>query len=441
MTAKQKLAGWAAGAVLAAVSASGLWAQQTGKTVRHVRVQESDPLFPPELRQGEAALDKKDYSAAEPLLQRVTAQNPKNYRAWFDLGYLYAATGRKPEAIEAYRKSVAAKPDVFESNLNLGLLLAQAGSREAEQFLRAATQLKPSANPQAGVARAWLSLGHVLASSQPAEAVQAFHQAAKLQPQDPEPRLSAGAILEKQGDLAGAERDYQAALALAPNSRDALVGLANVYMRSKRLPQAEAALRRYVAAAPKDAAAHVQLGRVLEAEGKHGEAAVELQQGLQLAPNDADAQRDLAFAYARAGKYAQAESIYRGLLAQSPNDAELHYGLGAALMAERKYPEAQSELLAAAKLKPDAGVIYGELAVVAAENKDYGLALKALDARARFLPENAGTYFLRASALDHLRQFKPAAQNYRQFLAVSAGKNPEQEWQARHRLLAIDPKK
>jgi hypothetical protein len=34
-----------------------------------------------------------------------------------------------------------------------------------------------------------------------------------------------------------------------------------------------------------------------------------------------------------------------------------------------------------------------------------------------------------------------AAQSYRQFLAVSGGKNPEQEWQAQHRLLAIDPKK
>jgi hypothetical protein len=45
---------------------------------------------------------------------------------------------------------------------------------------------------------------------------------------------------------------------------------------------------------------------------------------------------------------------------------------------------------------------------------------------------------LRATSLDHLRQFKLAAQSYRQFLSVSGGKNPEQEWQAQHRLIAID---
>lgn len=437
----QSLVGWTAGAALTLVCATGLWAQQAHKSVHHVRVEESDPLFPPELRQAEAALDKKDYSAAEALLQQVTSKNPGNYRAWFDLGYVYTTTGRNPEAIEAYRKSVAAKPDVFESNLNLGLLLAQTGSSDAEHFLRAATQLKPSANPQEGLARAWLSLGHVLERSKPAQAAQAFAEAAKLQPRDPEPHLSAGAILEKQNDVSGAEREYQAALALSPHSGDALIGLANIYMQSKRLPQAETALRRYLDADPKNGPARVQLGRVLEAEGKHAEATVQLQQGLQLAPDDLNAQRDLAFAYANAGKYDKAEALYRSLLAQAPNDAELRYGLGASLMAERKYPEAQTELLNAVKLKPDAGVIYSDLAVVAAENKNYPLALKALDVRAKFLPENPGTYFLRATALDHLKQFKLAAQSYRQFLAASGGKNPEQEWQAQHRLLAIDPRK
>jgi Flp pilus assembly protein TadD len=438
MTGKSR---WAWSALLALASAPGMWPQQARKTVHHVRVEESDPLFPPDLRQAETALDKKDYSAAEPLLQQVAAKSPTNYRAWFDLGYLYTATGRKPQAVEAYRKAVAAKPDVFESNLNLGLLLAQTGSPEAEQFLRAATKLKPTAHPEQGLARAWLSLGHVLESRQPQAAVRAFGQAAQLQPKDPEPHLSAGAILEKQHDLAGAEREYQAALSLAPNSGDALVGLANIYLDGRRLPQAEDTLRRYLALEPKNAPAHVQLGRVLEAEGKHAEAAAELQMGLQLAPDNPEVQRDLAFSYARAGKYAQAEAIYRALLAKAPNDAELHYGLGTALMAQHKNPEAQNELLAAVKLKPDAGVIYGDLAVVAAENKNYVLALKALDVRAKFLPDNPGTYFLRATALDHLKQFKQAAQNYRQFLSLSGGKNPEQEWQAQHRLLAIDPKK
>jgi hypothetical protein len=57
------------------------------------------------------------------------------------------------------------------------------------------------------------------------------------------------------------------------------------------------------------------------------------------------------------------------------------------------------------------------------------------------LPEISITYFWRASALDHLKDFKQAAANYRLFLKTAEGKYPDQEWQARHRLIAIEPKR
>jgi tetratricopeptide (TPR) repeat protein len=108
---------------------------------------------------------------------------------------------------------------------------------------------------------------------------------------------------------------------------------------------------------------------------------------------------------------------------------------------EHKYPEAQQELLTTVKLKPDFGEAYGDLAAAAVENKNYELAIQAADARAKFLPEIPVGYFLRASAYDHLRDYKMAAQNYHRFLEVANGAYPDQEWQARHRLIAIEPKK
>src|SRR5256885_1024145 len=84
---------------------------------------------------------------------------------------------RKDEAIAAYRKSVASKPDVFESNLNLGLALADTKQAEAEDFLRAATKLKPSGNAAAGHKRAWMALGHLLETSKPNDAAAAYQQA------------------------------------------------------------------------------------------------------------------------------------------------------------------------------------------------------------------------------------------------------------------------
>jgi predicted Zn-dependent protease len=152
-------------------------------------------------------------------------------------------------------------------------------------------------------------------------------------------------------------------------------------------------------------------------------------------------QRDLADLYLIAKKYDQAESAYRALLTVHPNDAELHQSLGKALLEEKKFVDAQKEFLAAVNLKPDLGSAYGDLAFAANENKDYPLTIKALDARLKYLPDEPVTYFIRASAYDHLKDMKKAAANYHLFLNTAHGKYPDQEWQAKHRLIAIEPKK
>ncbi|MGA8342765.1 MAG: tetratricopeptide repeat protein [Candidatus Sulfotelmatobacter sp.] len=396
---------------------------------------------PPELTKAEELIQKKDYASAEPLLRKVVDGDPANYEAWFDLGFAENALGKVDDSIAAYRKSAAAKPDVFESNLNLGLQLAKSGQADAEQFLRAATQLKPTSHVAEGQARAWLSLAHVLEATKPEEAMAAYRQAAVLQPKDPEPHLAAGLLLEKQEKFSDAEHEYKQALAVDPSAFDAVTGLANIYMRGRRFPEAEAELRKLIAAHPGEATARIQLGRVLAAEGKNEEAIAELQAGAKLAPADVSLQRELADLYVLAKKNDQAETAYRALLAANPNDAGLHQSLGKALLEQKKFTDAQKEFLEAVKLKPDLGTAYGDLAFAAGENKNYPLAIKALDTRAKFLPEEPITYFLRASAYDHLRDFKQAAVNYHLFLNTANGKYPDQEWQAKHRLIAIEPKK
>jgi tetratricopeptide (TPR) repeat protein len=409
------------------------------KGARHVRVEEEDAVSP-DLSKAEDLIQKGDYVAAEPLLEKVTASDPGNYVAWFDLGFAENGLGKTGESIAAYRKSVAAKPDVFESNLNLGIQLAKSGQPEAEEFLRAATKLKPTSQVAAGQERAWLSLAHVLEASQPEEAIAAYRQAAALQPKDAEPHLAAGQLLEKQNKFSDAADEYKQAAALDPTS-DALTGLANLYMRGRQFPQAEEYLRQVVAAHPEQAAAHIQLGRVLAAEQKNDPAVEELQTGAKLAPGDLSVQRDLADLYSTLGKNDQAEAVYRRLLSANPNDPELHRELGQALLKQKKYSEAQQEFLTAVKLKPDFGDAYTDLAFAASENKDYPLTLKALEVRARFLPENPLTHFLRASAYDHLKDVKHAVASYHLFLQSANGKYPDQEWQAKHRLIALEPKK
>jgi tetratricopeptide (TPR) repeat protein len=396
---------------------------------------------PSELTRAEAAIEKRDYAAAESLLQKLVERDANSYVGWFDLGFVENALGNVDASIAAYRKSVAAKPDVFESNLNLGLQLAKTSQPDAEEFLRAATRLKPTSHVDEGKYRAWLALGHTLERSKPEEARAAFGRAAGLQPKQAEPHFAAGILLEQENKFAEAEQEYKRALELDPGSRDAVMGLANVYMRGRRFPEAEDYLRKLLAENADSAAVEIQLGRVLAAEGKNEDAIAAMRAGIKLSSGDEAAQRDLAELYTAAGKNDLAEAEYRGLVAKHPTDAELHRRLGQTLLRQKKLKDAQQEFLTAVKLKPDLGEAYGDLAFAAGENENYELAIKALDVRSKLLPENPVTYFLRASAYDHLRQFKPAAVNYHLFLSTANGKYPDYEWKAKHRLIAIEPKK
>jgi Flp pilus assembly protein TadD len=186
------------------------------------------------------------------------AAKPGDYRAWFDLGYVYNATNRVPEATEAYRKAVLAKPEVFESNLNLGMLLARQGDNaEAAKYLKAAIQLKPTSQPDEELARAWQAFGHVEEKIDPQQALMAYGEAANLNRKSPDPHLAAAALLEKQNNLDEAAREFQTASELDPKSQPALSGLANVYIKQKKYAEAEAALRKVLAADPGNSTARV----------------------------------------------------------------------------------------------------------------------------------------------------------------------------------------
>src|SRR3984893_16652245 len=279
---------------------------KSGPTGHRTKVAEE--VGPPaELTKAEDLIQKRDYAGAEPLLRTVVNDDPTNYEAWFDLGFAENALGKIDDSIAAYRKAVAAKPDVFESNLNLGLQLAKTGQPDAEEFLRAATHLKPTSRTDEGQYRAWLSLAEMIEKSKPEQALAAYQQAATLQPKEAEPHVSAGHLLEQENKFADAEREYKLALALDSHSTDAVIGLANIYMRGRRFPEAEDYLRKLLAIDANSGPVHIQLGRVLAAEGKTDAAIAELQAGIKLSPGDDAAKRDLAELYTTAGKNDLAE--------------------------------------------------------------------------------------------------------------------------------------
>ena len=432
---------WLASGLCLSISAqTGSATLQSGSTIRHHKIAVDDPSLPPELVQAEADIEKKDYSGAEPLLKQVVDRDAKNYQAWFDLGFLYNAISRTNDSIAAYRKSVEAKPDVFESNLNLGLMLAKNNQADAEKYLRAATKLKPSENAPQNQEIAWMALGRLLEASDPQQALLAYRSAAVQMPSDPAPYLASAPLFEKQNQFAEAEHEYQQVLAIDPKSVPALIGIARIYARGNRFTEASDLLRQVVAQNPDSAPAHAALARVLAADAKKDAAISEFQSALKIDPSNLEWQMELALLYTAAGRFADSQALYKSMLSADPNNADLHHALGQAYLKQHNFTAAQQELLTTVRLKPDLGPAYGDLAAAANENKNYDLTIKALDIRAKLIGEMPIGYFLRATAYDHLRDYKNASLNYHAFLNASKGQYPDQEWQARHRLITIEPK-
>lgn len=389
------------------------------------------PKLPPELEKAEAAIAQKDFAGAEPLLVQETKANPQDFRAWYDLGFVYYQTQRAEQAIKAYKQSIALRADMAETHAALGhILLEQNRNDEAIPHLRKATELKPSLH-------AWMTLASAQEKTHPQDAAASYAKAAALAPADPEPHARAGVLYEQQKDWPNAEREYLAAQKIKPSS-EALAGLVNVYQQTGRGLEAESMLREYLKLQPGDNKAHLQLGRILLAQGKKEEAAQEFAT-VRANKSDPTTLRQLAGEFVTAKDYPHAIEIYRDLVAQSSQDADLHHQLGWALLHAKDVPGAEKELITAANLNAKDPEILGSLAIAASQNNHFELAIQALDARAKVAADSPATYFLRATSYDHLQRYKPAAENYRLFLAAANGAYPDEEWKARHRLIAIEP--
>ena len=165
----------------------------------------------------------------------------------------------------------------------------------------------------------------------------------------------------------------------------------------------------------------------------------EFDAGLKQSPSDIGLLHEVAAMYAAQKKFDLAAARYADLVKAAPDNGGFHYQYGVVLMQLHKFPEAQDQLIAALQRDAKLTEAYGELAVAASENKQYPLVIKVLEARSKLAPDTPATFFLRATAYDNLKGYPQAAENYHKFLEAAKGKFPDSEWQARHRLIAIEP--
>ena len=130
--------------------------------------------------------------------------------------------------------------------INLGNVFLQQGkSADALSWYRKATEAAPNS------ATAWISLGRALSADSPAEAQKAFNKA----------------------------------LAIDPNSADAKRGLGLTHLIAEQYPPAIKLFREANTTDPEDPMGWVWLGQALLNSGNHAEARTAYQQALKLDPD------------------------------------------------------------------------------------------------------------------------------------------------------------
>ena len=386
----------------------------------------------------ESAIAKKDYAGAAARLDVYLSVHPGDARALFDRGYVEDALGHADAAEGWYRKAVAADPKQFEARLALGLLLAAKGDAQgAREQLEAASQLTPNPPNPGAQAQADRALAQLLRTSDPTGARDALVAALRLSPETPDDTLLAAEIADAANNPDIAEQAYRRVLAEEPDSSAATSGLAHLLIAQKRYTEAQPLVQAALGRDPDDPALNAQMAAILSAEGKLADAVTVLTKLHSLKPDNRDVTGMLADAEFQAGQLDAADALYQQMLAATPNDPEILDSHGQILIRQQHYAEAMAVFRKAAAAKGDDVDAWSGIAFAASKLQQYQEELAALSMRSKYAPENPSSLFLWATAYDNLHQRQAAADYYERFLAAAQGKFPDQEWQARHRLIAL----
>ncbi|HUI54889.1 MAG TPA: tetratricopeptide repeat protein [Bryobacteraceae bacterium] len=378
--------------------------------------------------EGLKALEAGKYDDAVQAFTKAIAADPKDYFAHFNLALAYSLLHKDAEGIAEYRKTLELKPGLYEAELNGGILMVrQKNPADALPLLEDAAAQKPKEfRPRYYLAEAQLQTGSL------EKAAESYRLAAEIDPKSAAAELGWAHALARQQKLADAAPHFRQAAALDPKYRDSLLELADLYEQNKQATEAIAIYREF----PDDPAAQEHMGALLLQNKQYAEAIPRLEQACQKDPTTAN-RVALAMAYLFTEQVEKALPLLDKSVAAEPANYDVRMMYARALRDRKQYAAAAAQFNEAAKLKPSEAKTWTELGGMLYLAGDYDGALPALERAQQLGDDTPGTWFLRAIMLDSRKQLKPALEAYQRFLALSQGKNPNQEFQARQRARII----
>ncbi len=392
--------------------------------------------------QANEALDKQDYPTALKLLTPLAEKSPTDAHLLYDLAFTQDALDQTTAAEATYRRAIAADPTYFDPHLALGLLLARGGQPHRRPRRTPHSHHPHHRQPSPQSPRLPRPRPH-RPDRQPRRRQRRTPRRPQAHPRNPRrhpPLRRAGRSLRRPHRRRTA---YRRLLAVDPQDHDATAALTHLLLHQQRPDQAESLLTAALAKDPDNPTLNAQLASLYEQQGKTAQA-IPLAAKLHAAhPDDATLTRLLARLYSRNQQYDQAAPLYASLLNKSTQDPTLLDYSADVQIHLKNFAEAEA-LLKRAIAHPEAfpnqddlAQAASHLAFAASANNDPTTTLQALDIRGRVLPQSPSSLFLAATAHDKLHHTKQATDLYKQFLSVANGQFPDEEWEARHRLVTL----
>ena len=213
------------------------------------------------------------YENEATLWKDVTIHQPRNARAFFNLGCALVRQSRNEEAIPYLLHALEIKQGYPATRNNLGLTLTEKG--------RGAT------HNELGIALSELGRYD--------EAMGHFVEGMALQPNDSSAQCHFGNTLVALGKTPEAIAHYRKAIQLKPEFADAHYDLARALAELGRPDEAITEYEEALRLAPDNGQAHNNLGRLLSLQGRPAEALAHYREALRLLPDAPVVQGNLAW--------------------------------------------------------------------------------------------------------------------------------------------------
>jgi len=239
--------------------------------------------------------------------------------------------------------------------------------------------------------------------------------------------MDIGLDYQEQGQFDEAIAAFEEAIRLDPDYALAHYNLGRAYYLQGQMEQAAAAFEEAIQIDPEMAEAYTNLGAVYSVQGKTEEAIAACETAIQRDPNDDMAHYNLALAYADQGQLDEAITAYKEALRINPENVDAHYNLGHAYYRQGKLDEAVVAWKKTAELEPDDSMTYNNIGRVYYDQGRFDEAATFLNRAIELDPENPLPHFNLALLYQKQERIDEAIASFEAYLDIAPADHPARD--------------